>query len=327
MVDAIDFINENISKISEPIKVDGYADPVGEAPYNKILSEKRARSVANYMKNNGVQTDNFVVTGYGETTSYGSNRDNRRVEVTVTVNGPYDSSSLGGNEVTVQPVNTSLPVQAKATSTHDRHRFQLSLAALHTELASESSSGSSDEVLSEVRAAANLDYSYYFKPSFYLNLLGGIRWYEYEENTNVFIEEDQTNWSYRFGAGIGYKILDWWDVNLTATYDSQLYYFVNSPSGLPEITFDLEGGVRGDLTNTIRFIDKKSWDFKTGVAVGYLTGSDRIESGYSYSVKPSIGIMRKKSIDLYALYQVNDFEVESFDIKHEILELGVSLDF
>jgi|GEM_PF-5129040 len=334
MAGAIQFINDNISQISGPIRVDGYADPIGEAPYNQILSERRANAVVRYMKANGVQTDNFAVTGYGETTSFGSNADNRRVEVSVTLgaNTIVDDSSLQNSEISeVDPSAVGAAASTAAIVTgaaaFDKHKFGLSVAALHTELASENASGSTDEVLSEVRAAAELSYSYFIKPSFYLKALAGVRWYEYEQNTAIFINDDQTNWAYRFGAGLGFMPKNWWDINVTGTYDSQLYYFADAPAGIPEITFDLEGGVRADVMNTIRFINTNRFDFKIGLGGGYLFGADEIDSGFSYSVRPSVGILMKKALDLYALYQVNEFEVSSTDVKHEILELGVSLDF
>jgi|GEM_PF-3065541 len=82
MADVINFINDNVSSIAGPIRVDGYVDPVGEAPYNQILSERRTHAVVRYMKENGVQSQDFQVTAYGETTSFGSSLDNRHVEVT-----------------------------------------------------------------------------------------------------------------------------------------------------------------------------------------------------------------------------------------------------
>ncbi len=329
---AVGFINNNISSISGPILVDGYADPVGPSEYNQMLSEKRARAAVTYMKENGVQSQNFSVTGHGETTAFGPGRENRRVEISVTLGGTdtVDLSQvqdLDDGSVSVEPTDVAGSQSNRPSSSFDKHRFGFSLAALHTELASESSGGSADEVLSEVRLASDLNYSYYLSPSFSLKAMAGIRWYEYEENTSVFIEEDQTNWAYRFGLGLGYQVLRWWNVEIMGTYDSQLYYFADLSSGIPEIVFDIESGVRADLTNTFRFYNGRVFNFKTALGAGYLFGADEFESGFSYSVRPSVGFLKNKFLNLYALYQVNDFEVGSVDVKHEILELGVSLDF
>ena len=203
------------------------------------------------------------------------------------------------------PVDSNVNGEPVMADSYDKHRFGLSLAALNTELASEASGGATtDEVLSEVRLAGELNYSYHFSPSFYLKLLGGIRWYEYTEDTQASIREDQTNWSYRFGLGLGYDIYEWWNVNLMATYDSQLYYHASGPATAREIIFDLDPGVRADLATTFRLFNGESWDFKLGFAGGYLFGADQIEGGFSYSVRPSIGLMRSRLFDLYALYQI-----------------------
>ena len=79
-----------------------------------------------------------------------------------------------------------------------------------------------------------------------------------------------------------------------ATYDSQLYYYVSGPATNREIIFDMEQGVRGDLATTFRIYNDESWDFKLGLVGGYLFGADRVESGYSYGVRPSIGLMQSR---------------------------------
>jgi len=330
--DVVELVNANINNISQAIKVDGYTDTIGDSSYNQQLSENRAKSVVYYMKQQGIQTNNFEVNGYGESTTHASNDANRRVEITIFLDGANSNDSFTDDAGSTDSFTDTSVAEPEANTqetvpaaTYDQHRFGLSLAALNTELASEASGGATtDEVLSEVRVAGELNYSYYFNPSFYLKALGGIRWYEYTEDTQASIREDQTNWSYRFGLGLGYEIYEWWDANLMATYDSQLYYHASGPATAREIIFDLEPGVRVDLATTFRLFNGESWDFKLGFAGGYLFGADEIEGGFSYSVRPSIGLMRSRLFDLYALYQVNQFEVSTIDINHEILELGVS---
>lgn len=53
------------------VNVYGYASPEGDSDYNKILSEKRAQEVANYLISKGVKVDK--IEGYGANTDY-SNR-------------------------------------------------------------------------------------------------------------------------------------------------------------------------------------------------------------------------------------------------------------
>jgi OOP family OmpA-OmpF porin len=47
-------------------EVQGYTDATGRAAYNQGLSERRARSVANYLEAQGVASSRLTVKGYGE---------------------------------------------------------------------------------------------------------------------------------------------------------------------------------------------------------------------------------------------------------------------
>ncbi len=65
------------------VEVVGFADNSGDAQYNKILSEKRAKSVSDYLKEAGVDIHNVNSEGRGAVTA-ASDREmkyNRRVEV------------------------------------------------------------------------------------------------------------------------------------------------------------------------------------------------------------------------------------------------------
>ena len=69
------------------IEVGGYTDNVGDAGYNKKLSEKRAESVVNYLKGKGVEASRVTAVGYGEERPVADNKTaegrekNRRVEI------------------------------------------------------------------------------------------------------------------------------------------------------------------------------------------------------------------------------------------------------
>lgn len=68
------------------VEIQGHTDNIGSAEYNRILSEKRARTVKNYFVRKGVEKDRLLPVGYGFEISRASNEDeygralNRRVE-------------------------------------------------------------------------------------------------------------------------------------------------------------------------------------------------------------------------------------------------------
>lgn len=74
------------------ILVEGHTDSTGSDDYNMGLSEKRAGSVANHAKSNGVKGDRFTIVGYGESQPVMSNstaagrQANRRVEIAIFAN-------------------------------------------------------------------------------------------------------------------------------------------------------------------------------------------------------------------------------------------------
>jgi len=69
------------------IEVSGYTDSTGDASYNQELSERRAESVGNYLKAQGVVPGRVVTRGFGERSPVASNdtpegrQQNRRVEL------------------------------------------------------------------------------------------------------------------------------------------------------------------------------------------------------------------------------------------------------
>lgn len=71
------------------IKVVGFASKVGNATYNQELSESRARSVANYLISQRIDSSRVMAVGYGARYPIASNAtqegqaQNRRVEITI----------------------------------------------------------------------------------------------------------------------------------------------------------------------------------------------------------------------------------------------------
>jgi len=71
------------------VTVAGHTDDVGSAQYNQGLSERRARSVAQYFESKRVQPVRMAIVGKGESMPIGSNASeggraaNRRVEIYV----------------------------------------------------------------------------------------------------------------------------------------------------------------------------------------------------------------------------------------------------
>ncbi|PID90362.1 MAG: hypothetical protein CSA97_03240, partial [Bacteroidetes bacterium] len=82
----LDFFNEypNVK-----VQVGGHTDNRGSAAYNRKLSERRAKSVADYLISHGISKDRFSVKGYGPDRPKASNKTkvgrakNRRVGFTI----------------------------------------------------------------------------------------------------------------------------------------------------------------------------------------------------------------------------------------------------
>ena len=75
------------------VQVAGHTDSVGSARDNQVLSEQRARSVANYLQTRGVSASRMSTSGFGESQPVASNTSeagrsqNRRVEITLAPRG------------------------------------------------------------------------------------------------------------------------------------------------------------------------------------------------------------------------------------------------
>ncbi len=72
--------------------VEGHTDDKGGDSYNMALSEKRAKAVGDYLKNDGISSSRLTINWYGETqpkvenTSDANRAENRRVEFAITAN-------------------------------------------------------------------------------------------------------------------------------------------------------------------------------------------------------------------------------------------------
>ena len=74
------------------IQIIGHTDNTGSVDYNQTLSEKRAKSVYDYLMNQGVSADRMVFEGKGVHQPVADNSTaegralNRRVEITIVAN-------------------------------------------------------------------------------------------------------------------------------------------------------------------------------------------------------------------------------------------------
>ncbi len=71
------------------VEVAGHTDSTGSEQYNQSLSERRAGSVASYLRSQGVISDRLITVGMGELRPVADNgtaagrQANRRVEITM----------------------------------------------------------------------------------------------------------------------------------------------------------------------------------------------------------------------------------------------------
>ena len=100
---------------SSKITIEGFADPAGTMHYNRVLSERRATSVRDYLVSKGVATADLKTIGYGKTRLVVPNasRDdpgaeqNRRVTFVIETksdNGATASSPTASATSAAQPV-------------------------------------------------------------------------------------------------------------------------------------------------------------------------------------------------------------------------------
>ncbi|MCB0618611.1 MAG: PD40 domain-containing protein [Saprospiraceae bacterium] len=80
------FVEKVLPKQSvRQVEIVGYSDQVGSNKYNLVLSERRARSVAVYLKERGIRVDRIYIEGGGELTTDIPDEEKRKVEVVFTL--------------------------------------------------------------------------------------------------------------------------------------------------------------------------------------------------------------------------------------------------
>ena len=84
------------------VVLEGHTDADGAESYNQTLSEKRAKSVENYLRGKNLNIASLSSTGYGETRPVASNEtqegkaQNRRVEIKISVDPNRVPQNQGG---------------------------------------------------------------------------------------------------------------------------------------------------------------------------------------------------------------------------------------
>lgn len=84
------------------VLIDGHTDSKGTDEYNLKLSDRRARSVSNYLNKIGVSRTRLGTRGFGESKPIGSNeteegrKQNRRVEVAIWANDELKKQAKNG---------------------------------------------------------------------------------------------------------------------------------------------------------------------------------------------------------------------------------------
>ena len=79
----------NASRGNEMLEIIGHTDSTGPEAYNQGLSERRAKSVQDYLVSKGIRASRLTAKGYGESMPVASNdteagrAENRRVELIV----------------------------------------------------------------------------------------------------------------------------------------------------------------------------------------------------------------------------------------------------
>jgi hypothetical protein len=212
--------------------------------------------------------------------------------------------------------------------TKSRHRYEIGLYSLHTELASEQTrsfgAGSiADEILSQVRLSATLDYRYKLSKKLSLQGLLFARWYDYSDSLILKILEDQTNVAFRPHIGAIYKASNRLDVGVNVFADQQLFYYGNENTG--ELFFDLDTTAGVGLNAKYHAFSYKGADFEPYVYGDYFQGfADDVGSGFSIGGGLKVPAFRNKRISLDARYEQKFYDFFSSDVRHEVLEMGLS---
>ena len=88
----IDLVNRNSEEIAK-LRILGHTDASGPAEYNKLLSQKRAEKVRDYLTEHHIKVPTLEATGYGEERPISQNphaKENRRVEIEIIKEANHD---------------------------------------------------------------------------------------------------------------------------------------------------------------------------------------------------------------------------------------------
>ena len=88
--DVLNSVGKVLNEFNQTVvEVAGHTDSTGSDAYNQGLSERRASSVANYLRGRGIMNDRLITVGMGESRPIADNgtsegrQANRRVEITM----------------------------------------------------------------------------------------------------------------------------------------------------------------------------------------------------------------------------------------------------
>jgi outer membrane protein OmpA-like peptidoglycan-associated protein len=88
--DVLNSVGKVLNEFNQTVvEVAGHTDSTGSDQYNQALSERRAASVASYLKGRGVMGERMIMVGMGESrpvadnSTAGGRQANRRVEITM----------------------------------------------------------------------------------------------------------------------------------------------------------------------------------------------------------------------------------------------------
>jgi len=88
--DVLNSVGKVLNEFNQTVvEVAGHTDSTGSDAYNQGLSERRASSVANYLRGRGIMSDRLITVGMGESRPIADNgtpegrQANRRVEITM----------------------------------------------------------------------------------------------------------------------------------------------------------------------------------------------------------------------------------------------------
>ncbi len=209
-----------------------------------------------------------------------------------------------------------------------KHNLKLGIYSLHTELAadqtlSNGSGTSADEILSQVRLTASIDYRYKLTEKTKLHTFLLARWYQYSDSLVRNVRRDQDNVAFRFHLGLIHQASKRLKLGLNLFYDNQLFYFGDEVN--PELFFELDTTAGVGAWAQIHAYGTKHIDFEPYLYSDYFTAfGDDVGSGFSIGAGIELPILKQRKFAFDLRYEQKFFDFFSSDIRHEILEIGLS---